>query len=379
MPWKAPAVSEVRLALVHLIEAGGVAVGEAARQFGVSRKTADKWLQLHRRQPDDPLGDRSRRPRRSPLAASDAVERKILQVRVEYGWGARKIHAYLKSKQLRDLPSARTVHQVLRRHGAVDDIDLSPPPKPQCFERSEPHQLWQCDFKGPLEVDRQKVHPFTVLDDHSRYLIALQAGLDLTMRTAFDVLWNAFGEVGLPEAILCDNAFGTTFERPKTLSWFDSRLIRLGIRPVHGRPYHPQTQGKVERLHGTLESEVWPHVRRDCLRHFNADLEHWRVRVYNGVRPHEALGDEPPVTRFRPSPRPRPAKLPEIEYPSGATLRKVGAVGDIRWQGCRIMAGRGIVGELVRIEEREHDLVVSYGKHAVRIISLADLKGSKML
>src|SRR5262249_24915119 len=152
-----------------------------------------------------------------------------------------------------------------------------------------PNELWQLDFKGPVEVGRRRVSALSVLDDHSRYLLALRPCPDMTYATVQAALWDLFGEAGMPEALLCDNAFAAR-NTDVGLSAFDAWLIRLEIRPLHGRPYHPQTQGKVERLHATLEAEIWPRARRDSPEHFAADLEAWRP-VYNAVRPHEALGD----------------------------------------------------------------------------------------
>jgi hypothetical protein len=189
------------------------------------------------------------------------------------------------------------------------------------------------------------------------------------MRAAWDVLWGLFGEVGLPDELLCDNSFGTR-HRQLGLSWFEARLIRLGIRPIHGRPYHPQTQGKLERLHATLEAEVWPRVRRDDRDAFAHDVEHWRTAVYNTLRPHEALGDRPPLTRWVPSPRPRPARLPPVAYPPGAILRKVSAVGIIRWRQHPILAGNGLAGEWVRLEERDGELAVFYAAKEIRRVPL---------
>lgn len=377
MPWEVSPVSEIRLAFVHQVESLHYSVTQACADFGISRKTGYKWLSRYRVCPEEPLEDRSRRPRSSPSATPETVEKAILRVRSKYGWGARKIRAFLIGK-VPKLPSIKTVGNVLRRHGCIDRRRAEPE-KPQFFERAAPHQLWQCDHKGPVEVARQKIHPLTVIDDHSRYLLALKPCTDLTMKTAFGVLWRAFGEFGLPESLLCDNAFGTTREVPKTLSWFDAQLVRLGIRPLHGRPYHPQTQGKVERLHGTLEREVWPYVRHDCLRHFEEDVDRWRTEVYNPLRPHEALGDQPPLSRFRPSPRPRPGCMPKIEYPAGSITRKVSSVGDIRWHRCRILAGNGLIGEYVRIEERDHEVAIYYGWKQIRSIPHDQLKSDKML
>lgn len=377
MPWKVQPVSTLRAALVLAVRDQGLSVTQAARDFGVSRKTAYKWLARADGQPLQPLWDRPRRPRSCPSQTPPEVTQAILQARRRFGWGPRKLHAYLGGQGLRGLPSARTVANILRRHGAV------PAPRPAAeplrFQRPCPNDLWQCDFKGPLEVARRKVHPFTVLDDHSRYLIALAPCLDVTMASAFAVLWEAFAECGLPQAILCDNAFGTTFAAPKTLSWFEARLIRLGIEPLHGRPYHPQTQGKVERLHGTLERELWPHIRRDCLEQFTADLHAWRCGTYNALRPHEALADQPPARHWQASPRARPRSLPEVGYPEGAVLRKVSGVGDVRWRRYRILAGRGLVGQYVRIEEREHEVALFYAWKQIRTIAVASLQPGTML
>ena len=378
MPWKVSPMSEIRLTFVHHVLSLRVSVAEACDKFGISRKTGYKWLNRHREDPDRPLSDQTRRPHASPAITPADMERRILNVRAEFGWGARKIHAYLQAKKVRDLPSSRTVGNILQRNGCIKPKRSEPEPI-QFFERTQPHQLWQCDHKGPIEVGRRKVHPLTVLDDHSRFLLALRPCEDLTMKTAFDVLWNTFGEFGMPESLLCDNAFSTAFQVPKTVSWFDSQLILLGIQPIHGRPYHPQTQGKVERIHGTLEREVWPHVRRDTLPHFTEDINRWRTNVYNVIRPHEALGDKTPISRFHPSPRPRPSKIPDVEYPPGSITRKVSTSGDIRWRGCRILAGRGLVGQFVRIEETDHEIAVYFASKQVRGIAHDQLKPGTML
>ena len=297
MPWKVAPMSDIRFAFVHHILTGHRPVAEACRQFGISRKTGYKWLARYRQQPRQALVDRSRRPTRSPDRTPPRIEQAVLQVRDRYGWGAAKIHTVL-ADTVDELPSVRTVTRILRRHGRIRP-PAEPRPADQRFQRSEPNQLWQIDFKGPLEVGRQRVIPLSLLDDHSRYLLALTPCHDVTTRTAWDVLWQVMGAVGMPEAVLADNAFGNNSKRRLGLSWFDARLVRCGIRPIHGRPYHPQTQGKVERFHGTLQRELWPRVRRDRLEHFAADLDAWRQSVYNTLRPHEALGQEPPILHWQ--------------------------------------------------------------------------------
>ena len=377
MPWGTSTVSELRTALVHAVRTAKRPVAQAAREFGISRKTAYKWLALFDTQ--KPLAGRSRRPTRSPARTSDALEAAVLAVRDQYGWGARKIHAYLTNNQ-QPTPPIRTTAAILRRHQRITPPAATPPTDCQRFERGTPNELWQLDFKGWIEIERQKVSPLTILDDHSRFLLALRPCTDLTMLTAWNVLWDTFGEYGLPEAVLCDNAFGTpSCPGTRGVSWFESRLLRLGIRPIHGRPYHPQTQGKVERLHGTLVREVYPRLDTRSQAAFTAGLDQWRQGVYNPLRPHEALGDQPPLTRWRPSSRPRPAELPEVTYPSGSVLRRVGSNGLFHYRSERILAGQGLAGESVRIEDADGCVVVFYAAKEIRRIPLDNLTRTGIL
>ena len=377
LPWPVRPMSDRRRAVVHHVLALGRPVAAVGRAFGVSRTTGHKWLRRYRAAPDQPLADRRRRPRAAPGRTPPEVEAAVLAARAEFGWGPRKLHARLTARGL-DLPSARTVAAILRRHGRAAPPPAAPAP-PQRFERGAPNELWPCDFKGRLEVGGAWADPLTVLDDHARFLVAPRPCPDQTMATAWAVLGDAFGAFGLPEAPLCDTAFGSNHPHRPGVSWPEARLIRLGVRPAHGRPDHPQTPGKVERFHGTREREVWPHVRRDTPAHFAADLDAWRTGVSNPLRPPEALGDVPPRARWRPRPRRRPAARPPVEDPPGAVLRTVGAVGDVRWRGCRLLVGRGRVGEWVQVEDRGHEVVVRYARHAIRRLAADQLHRGRLL
>jgi len=387
MPWKAPAVSELRFALCHSVRTLNQPVAAAARRFGVSRKTAHKWLAVYDAATHpcaaSELADRPRRPLDSPRRTAPGGERAVLEVRDRYNWGPRKIRHFLLAREAPAVPAVRTIADILRRHGRVAPAaGEGDGPQPLVrFERGEPNQLWQVDFKGPLEVGRERVTPFSVLDDHSRYLLCFSPCRDRTMATAWALLWEVFADAGLPEQVLSDNGFNTQGGPSLGLGWFDSRLIRLGIAPAHGRPYHPQTQGKVERLHGTAERELIGFgARLDRLEHFARDCERWRAD-YNALRPHEALGDRPPVSRWLPSPRPRPPSLPDPEafYPPGSVLRRVGSSGDVRFNRWRILAGRGIAGDTVRVEERERQVVLFYCRKQIRAVPHDSLKPDTML
>jgi transposase InsO family protein len=378
LPWKVLCVSEQRWALCHAVRTLGRPLSAVAREFGVSRKTAYKWLE---RTPGgvEAMADRSRRPRGSPGRCADDLEHQVLAVRDRHGWGPRKIHAVLRREGVVPLPCIRTVANVLKRHGRV--VRPEPEPATQWFERPEPNDLWQVDHKGPVEVDRRKLLPLSVIDDCSRYALAFEPLVDRTMRRTWAVLWNVFGEAGLPRQILSDNAFGTMgIDKPVGLSWFDAQCIKLGIDPLHGRPYHPQTQGKVEAFHSSAVRElIRRHARRDCDEHFRQDCHAWRT-VYNVERPHEALGDQVPLSRWRPSDRKRPPTMPAaMTYEPGQPVRKVCLEGLVRWRGCRILLGRGIGGDWVRIEEDESELRVIYGWKQVRRLHASQMTKDRVL
>ncbi len=364
-------VSEQRIAFVHRVLDQSATVAQACREFGISRKTGYKWLARfdagHR-----PLVDQSRRPARSPERTPEPIVRAILAIRDRYHWGAAKIHVILTDRGLA-VPSVRTVNAVLSRRGRVSR-PASDPPATQRFERAQPNELWQLDFKGPVEVQRRRVHPLSILDDHSRYLLRLTPCENMQHRTTWEVLWELFGQVGLPDALLCDNHFNAKGSATCVgLSWFDAQLIRLGIRPRHGRPYHPQTQGKVERFHGTLNRELLPYVDRSTLGQFAGGLEHWRTNVYNSLRPHEALAMRTPVSRWRPSDRKRPDRIPPLDYAPGSLARKVQPSGQIAYRSCRILIGKGLAGDPVRLEESDGELVIYYATHPIRRLALSQL------
>lgn len=378
MPWKDDTVETQRQSFCHRIVHGKQPVAAVCREIGLSRKTAYKWLARYQADPQTPLSDRSKRPVSSPKRSDEAIEARVLALREQYGWGGRKIQRLMSAATndaKDDTPSIRTVSAILKRHGCTQDrAPDTPAAAPMYFERSKPNDMWQIDHKGPCEIARRRHYPLTVLDDHSRFCFCFEPLTDKSINLYWPVLWGIFGEFGLPEAILCDNAFSA---KGLGLSEFDMRLIRLGIRPAHGRSYHPQTQGKVERVHRTVEQELLAFkARLDQMDLFVEDRDRWK-HVYNHIRPHESLGDLPPISRWEMSPRKRPDHLPPIVYDSGAELRKVSQVGDIQFKGTRIGVARCLIGQHVRIEERDLEIGVFYGWKELRTIPLETLAKSR--
>jgi transposase InsO family protein len=319
------------------------------RRFGISRKTGYKWLGRFQEEGAGGLADQSRRPRSCPRQTPDALEQRILEVRDAHPcWGGRKIHAWLRRRGVAGLPAASTITAILRRHGRLDPRPSAAHRPVRRFAYDAPNRLWQMDFKGHFGLQVGRCHPLTVLDDHSRFALGLFACADEQTATVQGHLTTVFRRYGLPERILCDNGppwgAGPEAEHTPLTVW----LLRLGIGVLHGRPYHPQTQGKDERFHRTLKAELLQGPPPRDLEASQERFDRWRP-VYNWERPHEALALDVPGERYQVSVRPYPEQLPELVYEPPTVVRKVHRHGRIRFQGRDWQIGKAFVGHPVGV------------------------------
>ncbi|HYD64977.1 IS481 family transposase [Azospirillum sp.] len=379
MPFQEVSKMSLRLEFVTLASQPAANIAQLCRRYGISRPTGYKWLERYRQAGAAGLCERSRRPHSSPRRSAPDVEAAVLGVRAAHPcWGGRKIKRRLEDGGHAGVPAASTVTAILHRHAALDADAPAPNAHVTRFERARPNELWQMDFKGHFATATRRCHPLTVLDDHSRFALALIACADERGRTVRAHLEAVFRRYGLPEALLADNGppWGAP-SRPASFTALGVWLLRLGIRLHHGRPYHPQTQGKDERFHRTLAIEVLQGRffagLEDCQRAFDA----WRV-VYNHDRPHEALGLAVPASRYAPSPRPFPEALPLPEYGSGDRPRKVNQHGYIHFQGRRLKLPEAFAGFYVGLRPTATDglWTVHFAAEAIAQVDLRDRLGS---
>ena len=238
---------------------------ELCRRFGISPTTGYKWLERFRVGGEAGLSDRPRRPQHSPGRTGSEIEEMVLKVRDTHpAWGGRKLRAWLSARGHELLPSPSTITAILRRHGRIDPSEGAKHRAWQRFEHLEPNQLWQMDFKGHFAMLEGRCHPLTVLDDHSRFSLGLEACGDERTQTVQQRLTRIFRRYGLPERMVMDNGAPWGHDADHHHTPLTVWLLRLGISVSHGRPYHPQTQGKDERFHRTLKAEVfaWRHLQR---------------------------------------------------------------------------------------------------------------------
>ena len=344
MPWLELSIMSQRCEFINLATTGEVPIRELCRRFGISPKTAYKWLSRYREEGFHGLQDRSRQPHRSPWRTSLEIEKAVLVERDTHPvWGGRKIRARLQMKAFPVVPSSSTITAILKRHGRIDP-QASAQHKPfKLFEHDEPNALWQMDFKGHFPTRQGRCHPLTVLDDHSRFSLGLRACKNEQGETVQGHLTQIFERYGLPKRILMDNGppwcgGGISDYTPLSV-W----LIRLGIGVAHGRPYHPQTQGKDERFHRTLQAEVLRNRSWDDLGQCQQAFDRWRD-LYNLERPHQALNMAVPASRYRPSPRTFSRSLPPIEYGPDDVVRRVQGKGEIHYRGRIFHVGQGFHG-----------------------------------
>lgn len=319
------------------------------REYGISRPTGYKWLSRYLSEGREGLRDRSRRPHNSPNRTPDAIEQLVVEAREAHpAWGGRKLERWLENRGYSDLPVPSTITAILRRHDLLDAEESVKHRAYIRFEKARPNQMWQMDYKGhfALEDNDHRCHPLTVLDDHARFLLGLRACANETKETVQDHLTVLFRAYGLPECMLMDNGSPWGDDADTRYTVLTVWLLRLSISTTHGRPYHPQTQGKVERLHRTLEDELLSRHSFHSLNDCQTAFDRWR-RLYNHERPHAALDLDTPVTHYQPSERPFPKTLPPLIFPPGATVRKVQDGGRISFQNRRFRVGRAFVGQHV--------------------------------
>ncbi len=347
MPWGVKSTMSLRQEFIHFALHEGSNIRELCRRYGISPKTGYKWLNRYLLKGKPGLEDVSRRPHHSPARTESSLEKSVLSVREEHPtWGGRKIRARLLFQGVCRVPCASTITEILRRHHRIDPKESAQRVPWKSFEYEAPNQLWQMDFKGHFAMAMNRCHPLTVLDDHSRFNVCLQACGNERGPTVRNKLTSVFRVYGLPETLLMDNGSPWGADRGTALTLLTVWLIRLGIRVTHGRPYHPQTQGKEERFHRTLKADVLQNrVFRD-LEHCQMRFDRYR-KIYNFERPHEALEMKTPGQRYHPSHRPFPETLPPVEYAPGDIVRKVHEKGEIYFKSKMFRVGKGLYGQPV--------------------------------
>lgn len=354
MPWQGVSPVDLRLQFITEYLTELESITDLAAAYGISRKTAYYWIRHYERDGPGRLAGASRRPHSMPRATPAAIIEQLLATRRRHPtWGAGKIRDYLtRTQPTVAWPCRDTIHTHLKTSGAVRQRRRSRRPlgaPPHLTPPTHPNHVWTVDFKGEFQTgDGALCYPLTLRDGYSRYVLRCTALSSTAAAGTAPQLLRAFADFGLPERIRSDN--GTPFGA-STLAGL-SRLavgwIRLGIVPEHSRPGRPGDNGSHEQFHAVLKRETAcpPAATRAAQqRRFLRFIDE-----YNHVRPHDAVDHAPPSTRYAPSPRPLPARLPPLEYPLAWPVRRVSINGAIRWHQRPLFLSRVLAQEDVAFE-----------------------------
>jgi transposase InsO family protein len=378
MALKAVSMAELRLEVLLAAERNGESVSEVCRRYGISRQTYYRYRR--RFLGGEGLGDRSRRPQRSPGQIDAELEEMICRMRRAHPrWGARRIRAELGRVGVA-APAISTIHQVLRRNHLVAD---QPPRKPKAlrrFERDISNDLWQIDATEVVLVDQTKSYVFDLLDDHSRYLLAAIAAQGPTGEAAWDCFEDAASRYGLPAQLLSDNGLCFTGRLHGMQVDFERSLTELGVQLINARPYHPQTVGKLERFHRTLKEWLTDEGPACDLAHLQELLDGFRFH-YNRERPHQGIDDQTPAERYEPARTPSALVAISVGYdingepiyPPESIVRAVSSHGKLTFANKQIQVGREFNGARVRvIRDSDDDQLVHlyYGNELLRAVTI---------
>jgi transposase InsO family protein len=348
---------EQRIQLVADYGTGFFTVTELADEYGVSRKTAYKWI--NRASAAEGTGtalrERSRRPRHSPGAIDAAVVARLIALRKRYPrWGAKKLLVVgARLDPHATWPKRSTVCDLLTRAGLV-----TPRPRRRRIGHSPsvlapmtaPNTTWTTDFKGEFRTgDRRYCYPLTLRDGHSRFVLQCAALLARTYDDTRRRFARAFAQYGLPDRIRSDN--GGPFAAPGLgrLSRLSVWWMRLGIVPERIAPGHPEQNGSHEQFHSVLKADTaWPPAPN--LRAQQRRFDRF-AHEYNFDRPHEALDDQSPASCYTPSARRLPGIVPPLDYPGHFALRRVSTNGCISWKDRAVFLTESLAGDLVGFEE----------------------------
>jgi transposase InsO family protein len=358
------AVEQRYRAVIDVLD--GMSVTEVAQRNKVSRQSVHTWLRRYANGGMAALADKSSKPESCPHQMASLTEARVISLRREHPrWGPRSIRTRLANEGFAPVPGLSSIYRTLVRHHLLEPTQRKRARSDyKRWERSRSMELWQMDVVGRFHLaDGTEVKVVTGVDDHSRFCVCARVVAGATARPVCEALRCALRTHGVPDQILTDNGkvFTARFGQGPGPVLFDRICANNGIRHLLTAPYSPTTTGKVERFHRTIRRDfLVDHDRvHATIEELQRALDEW-VAEYNTERPHQSLGDRPPIERFALAASQRTADLemPEVieevplsERPPGVN-RWVDQRGSITLGRFRYRVGATFAGEPVEVVVR---------------------------
>lgn len=348
MPWKENHVADLRTEFVMRALKEEMPFLHLCREYKISTKTGYKWTERFGEEGVGGLFDQSRKPKSSPMQASEEEVCRIVRLKQAHPhWGPKKIRE-LFARKFSEPSSLSTVKRILKKAGLVDERRRRK--AEHCgrienrIQASAPNEVWTTDFKGWwYSADKQRVEPLTVQDAYSRYVLCVEIVEDARSETVRKSFERLFEQYGLPQTIRSDNGppFANT-RSPLGLSRLSAWWVSQGINLDRIRPGHPEENGGHERMHRDLAREVEQTLECEW-ENSQPALDVWR-RERNEERPHEALGMKVPAELYKKSERKWKPAESEVEYPAEYFRRRTNDAGQISLEGVPIRISTAIAG-----------------------------------
>lgn len=373
MPWEEKTVTASRKEFVERVLGHEKSKSALCREYGISRVTGDKWIERYLK--GESMEDLSRAPHSHPNKIPIEIEEEIVRMRLkEPALGAKKIKRMMENNNIK-APAKSTINEVLRRNDLITREASLAAQHYQRFQREEPNELWQADFKGNfLMKNGERCHPLSIIDDCSRFCICADALPNEQLKCTKEAFTGAFRLYGLPKSILCDNGTPWGSSQSTSITNFEVWLMELGILTIHIRPQHPQCQGKVERFNGSYKRERLKYYVPEDLTDAQRCREEYR-EFYNDVRPHEAIGMDTPSEHYSVSTREYTDVVKTWDYESGGEMRRVKSSGYLTFRGQGYYLSEGLGDKDVMLypsEDEDGVFLVVFREFVVAKLRIGD-------
>ena len=382
MPWKGVTVSEQRQRFLEDHKLNYYSISELAERFGISRKTAHKWIQRFEQRGQAGYQELSRRPRSCPWQTDPALAEELVRLRKAHPhWGPRKLLKLLHARHRNwQLPAPSTAALILARRGLVRSRRRVRRAHPGCpkSQPQGPNDIWAADYKGQFRLkDGQYCFPLTISDLASRYLLGVDAHPAISLDKTKQHFLHLFDTYGLPNRIRTDNGVPFASNALARLSQLSVWFIRLGVYPELIEPGKPQQNGVHERMHRTLKQEATI-PPAGTLGAQQRTFDRFR-KEFNEERPHEALGMRRPAELYRSSKRSMPKRIKPYDYPPHYLVRRVSRAGTIRVFKKQVFVSNTLHEDHVGLEEVDdgvYDLFFCFyqiGRYGLRTNRIQDI------